>query len=669
MTSVALLPSLGPFGRVIDMRVWPHGFTTRQTDTAAGPAGSAIVRPNLEDAAWHAATAQKWGGNIVWTGSTPRHTIAYNGPRGRYWGAVKVQVAGPATIRPWRTWFAHNGAKVDAPSGQTVLGAALRVYDDLPTHLTYAGTGNGTLTVQSPSTAVGALTGDYTIRCIEVGATPRFLVTGPDAQPVGVAEAGAFTGAPVLFDSVVRFTLQSGAAAFVVGDAWTLTVEEPEQFIILTQNIGGPTTGPDTSTNDRLWRRGVHDLLPWHNLADFAPGADEYFPVPQPWFINASCTQAVTMRSVEPTGGAVTQRSVTIDLATLTRSAVDEGTRQFTGSWDVTVDTLPVPLPGTGDYTHYVSDEIYTAASRTAPRFMDWIGDDPILGQEETSFARSWHQDNDGNVVNAVGSMTVQSDLIVRRAGLEIWRRTVVEDGRSATVTAGTVSAAGMTLVHRPVHSLSIGDSGVVEAFASVGQWIYTLAAAGIYDTAEDLRVHHKGAEIAARTGGGTYYESGDADHPQSAFIAVGGPSSTFPSSTFDESFSQPLETPEAPGGPFSKVGTGPLLSILNYPLAYVADGLLGFVNNRMPAEIGSTWAADMRSNLLSVVEIPIIGGNYQPNPYFPVSDFSIDHLGVECTGSGAYDIATGGPDGLTESLVHSLTGYAPDDIWQIGAF
>jgi len=46
-------------------------------------------------------------------------------------------------------------------------------------------------TFDVPEELAGALTGNYEVRCIEAGATPRFLVTGPDGQPVGVAEAGA----------------------------------------------------------------------------------------------------------------------------------------------------------------------------------------------------------------------------------------------------------------------------------------------------------------------------------------------------------------------------------------------------------------------------------------------------------------------------------------------
>ena len=202
MPSIATLPAPGPFSRVVDVRVFPHGFTTRQGDSDAGPAGSALVRPNLENDAWHAAAAQKWGGNIVWTGSTPRHTVAYNGPRGRYFGALTA-----GSVQAMKTWFSHNGAKVPGPGGR-VLGACVKTYSSLPTAQTYTGTGDGTLDMQTPSTATGALTGDYEVRCITVGATPRFLITGPDAQPVGVAEAGAFTGAPILFDGVLRFELQ-----------------------------------------------------------------------------------------------------------------------------------------------------------------------------------------------------------------------------------------------------------------------------------------------------------------------------------------------------------------------------------------------------------------------------------------------------------------------------
>ncbi len=37
--------------------------------------------------------------------------------------------------------------------------------------------------------------------------------------------------------------------------------------------------------------------------------------------------------------------------------------------------------------------------------------------------------------------------------------------------------------------------------------------------------------------------------------------------------------------------------------------------------------------------------------------------------GSGTYTTQAGGPDALTPSLVATLTGYAPHDRWDVGAF
>lgn len=668
------LPSPGPFGRIVDVRVWPHGFTTQQ-GTDAGPVGSAIVRPNIEDADWHASGSEKWGGNIVWTGSTPRHTIAYNGPRGRWWGAVKIY-DGSQVQRPFQTWFAYNGASVAAPSGRRVLGACLRVFDDLPTTLSYAGTGNGALTVQSPATAAGVLTGDYEVRCIETGATPRFLVTGPDAVPVGVAEAGPVGGAAVPFDSVVRFTLQSGSIGFAIGDAWTLTVEEAEQLIALAQVMGGPTSGPDNAAADEVYRRGVSLTGPWRLLASIPPQGDEYFPVPQPWFINASGTQAVTTRTVvDPANGSSgLVRLVDLDLRTFAVTRDDQGVNTFT--WTAHID---VTAGGGGaDYFGTASRALSTLS---ATLWRDWAGEALITCAEETRFSLSHTWDGEtasGAYFHASGSRYAGTDVVITHPGGE-WRRTVYNDSISATFNGPDLTkAAGRTLTHAPLHSIAITNSGVVDLFESDSTWAWSNSGwTDTYTTTESSQVRAVGAVLASRGGGGSYTSSAnDASGPApfTTWYPFGYPGWSggriftiwFPDP--DAGVGQSIDIPESTGGgPRIGYDTGVVLSVLGVPLMFTTGSAGGQVNNRLPAVIGGTWALDTRSNYLQVVEVPQISGGFQHQGLFPMAAGNATVAGS--TGSGTYLIKSGGPDSLTPSQVHTLTGHPGADLWNIGAF
>lgn len=669
------LPSPGPFGRIVDVRVFSHGFTTRQLSGI----GVGVVRPNITDTDWHAADSLRAGGNIVWTGSTPRHTIAYNGPRGRWWGAVKVY-DGSEVQRPFKTWFAHNGARVEAPSGRRVLGACLRVFDELPTALSYAGTGTGTLTVQSPATAPGALTGDYEIRCIETGATPRFLVTGPDAVPIGVAAAGPVGGGAVLFDGVVRFTMQSGSVAFEIGDTWTLTVEEAEQFIVLAQSMSGPTNGQDNAAADEVYRRGVSQTASWRLMASIPAQGDEYFPVPQPWFINASGTQAVTTRTVvDPSNGSSgLVRLVDIDLRTFAVTRDDQGAKSF--SWTASVEVTPDEPPqwsGSGSYFGTASRPL---SMLSATLWRDWAGDTMITCREETQFQYSHDWDGEtgtGVFLHGTGSRAQSTDIVIDHPGGE-WRRTVHEDTITASFdwyASDLVSAR--TIILRPIHGLSISGAAVDVFFESSGQWGYSGADGGpgggleILTTSEHTTVLARGSVIAERTGGGQY-----ATNPSGTTFgqavweafndASGGLSRAF---TFHTDYDgEPTTNQEAAGGgPRIGYDTGAILSILGGPLMFTTPAVGGQSNNRLPAFIGGTWATDARGNYLQVVEIPQISGGFQHQGLFPMRSGDTQVAGS--TGSGTYLIQSGGPDNLTPSQVHTLTDWPDDNIWGIGAF
>ena len=98
-------PAIDPWQRIVAVRAYPHGLAVRgQGDTP----GKGLIRPPFPGAvgaAWTARATDPAAGNIVWTGSTPRHTVAYNGPCGRYFGMLRRTISGVGDVVPWRQWL------------------------------------------------------------------------------------------------------------------------------------------------------------------------------------------------------------------------------------------------------------------------------------------------------------------------------------------------------------------------------------------------------------------------------------------------------------------------------------------------------------------------------------------------------------------------------------
>lgn len=81
-------------------------------------------------------------------------------------------------------------------------------------------TGNGVLTLADPAFGGTVKVGVYRAVCIEPAANGGvFQVEDPDGVIVGIARIG------VAFDGPVKFTIADGAADFVAGDAFNLTVK------------------------------------------------------------------------------------------------------------------------------------------------------------------------------------------------------------------------------------------------------------------------------------------------------------------------------------------------------------------------------------------------------------------------------------------------------------
>ncbi len=87
-------------------------------------------------------------------------------------------------------------------------------------------TGDGTITLD-PTTPVrpGAKVGVYTVRCITAAVNGGvFRVEDPDGNVIGDTTVAGGAGGTASFDDDVKFILTDGAADFVVGDGFDVTI-------------------------------------------------------------------------------------------------------------------------------------------------------------------------------------------------------------------------------------------------------------------------------------------------------------------------------------------------------------------------------------------------------------------------------------------------------------
>ena len=639
------LPSPGPFGRIVDVRVFPHGFTTQQADANAGPAGSAIVRPNIEDAAWHAAGSQKWGGNIVWTGSTPRHTVAFNGVRAFVAGEALRTGAIP-TENARHGWLSYNGVKYTTPG--FCFGAALKIYDSLPTEQTYSGTGNGTLEMQTPSTGPGALTGDYTVRCIDNAPPARFLVTGPDGQPVGVADAGIFTAAPVLFDGVIRFELQHGLIGFQVGDQWTVTVEEAEQLIAITE---GMTYAP-TATVVR--RRGVSDGASWRTLLTIATGeweTDEQFPTPHFWSINASATRAVTTRWIRGTADAgnneitpvlVVHRE--IDLDDLTHSKAIETPARFGYSETITLTSSETD-PETDECVGTGASKTITAArpgvltTRIGQFFVDDVLAYIELESTHSVSSSSSSSPDSGSSWSSTESYLV--DLVIQATGVRISLYDM-SSSRSGVYNypGGPYSLnASRNVMTRKILAITQDWRHIFMLAQSSGSSTST-AEEGAYQTDTNTSTTWLFDDEVIESSSGSSVDSGEIQNE-----GPGAPPCDTPVLSRTIDFSVLFSLSENASNNSYHVSEVAIRDENQSKLAVIqGNGSPIALDTSQPAgrkAVFQTVAQDARGNWLM-----LIGSNPE-----------------------TMHLRAGGPDSLTPSKVHTLTDHPGADLWNIGAF
>ncbi len=97
--------------------------------------------------------------------------------------------------------------------------AKLAVAASVTVTQSFAGTGNGVLTLANPAVGSKVKDGVYTVVCIEPAANAGvFEVRDPAGKSVGTATVG------VAFNKEIKFTIADGATDFVAGDTFSLAV-------------------------------------------------------------------------------------------------------------------------------------------------------------------------------------------------------------------------------------------------------------------------------------------------------------------------------------------------------------------------------------------------------------------------------------------------------------
>lgn len=97
--------------------------------------------------------------------------------------------------------------------------AKLAVAASVSVTQSFAGTGNGVLTIADPAVSSKVKDGVYTVLCIEPAADAgTFEVRDPAGKVIGTATVG------VAFNKEIKFTIADGATNFVAGDTFSIAV-------------------------------------------------------------------------------------------------------------------------------------------------------------------------------------------------------------------------------------------------------------------------------------------------------------------------------------------------------------------------------------------------------------------------------------------------------------
>jgi hypothetical protein len=641
---VAAVPAIDPWQRIVAVRAFEHGLSVRGQGSALG---TGLIRPpfpGAEGAAWTVRDTDPAAGNIVWTGSTPRHTVAYNGPCGRYFGMLRRTISGVGDAVPWRQWFSHNGAQIIAPGSvvnpRHILGACYRRYTDLPATITdYTGIGTGTLTLASPPTGAGVTTGEWTVTCVVAGDDALFEVRDPD----GVGRGVIGLGAP--FDGPLRFSIANGATAFHVNDAWTIEAESQDQFVVLAQTLGIE----DGAVPDHLYRRAVDGgQTDWRLLATLDPPAGALYPAPQPWFFNASGTEARTCRG---TADGVLELIVDVDAGTLATQA--HVLTPITVNLAREPDLEPTLNPHVGTITPG------NQGPETCVVAVDFDGDARVTWALEATGSQAGTFEytvlfGDPSLTEVDVQTEISVDLVHSGgARLPITRyasHELMMGGLSAGSTRGG-TAATYAQIADPLG-------------ATVALWDLASTATRTYD---GTHYHLESTQTARTLNAGTVVDdvsyavddvdgviSGDAVDFQFTVDRFGGDEGVFALVGRAQIHRAPddwrLAVWELVDGAATQV----------WPVAGFPAERAGFViSDDESARRFARAVRDRRGNYLS----------QQIRPDWAASGPRQYSAEVSAGSSLGYDLRAGGPDGLTPEIVADLSGYAGADVWDVGAW
>lgn len=146
-------------------------------------------------------------------------------------------------------------------------------------------TGNGVLTMASPSVGAGVKEGVYRLVAIEPASDAgQFSIEDPDGVQIGVATVA------VAYDGVIKFTIADGGTDFVAGDAFSITVAasdgdtKPIGITVRDRSVRPAT--PDLFAqyeSARILRKGVI----WVTAAGTVAAGDPVYVTPAGAFTNA----------------------------------------------------------------------------------------------------------------------------------------------------------------------------------------------------------------------------------------------------------------------------------------------------------------------------------------------------------------------------------------------
>lgn len=133
---------------------------------------------------------------------------------GQHTGEFMVSEANGARAREQATLLTGQNLTAGAVLGKTTIDTTSVV-----AAADAGNTGDGVMTMATPAFAAGVKAGVYVLTCIEPAANAGvFEIEGPDGVVVDTATVA------VAFDGEVKFTIADGAADFVAGDRFTITV-------------------------------------------------------------------------------------------------------------------------------------------------------------------------------------------------------------------------------------------------------------------------------------------------------------------------------------------------------------------------------------------------------------------------------------------------------------